>query len=223
MLFVGRRFEVTFPASVETVHLAQKLVVGFYAQGIIVILSVFNSQQFKHVLLIFIANHVANDLTFQLLGGNGIVTIQQHIPPCIAHDGTPFPIFHDKAAHLKDDGRVIIFFVGKVVWLYNMILSCRKVSAHASFALIGFYAVVEQVEPDFVNLGNTVDSDRGTMRHAQGYHGTCTLVSGSQNTVISIHNDRFDDSESTDTLLQFQEFIFGQFPGGCSQPVSRPR
>ena len=94
-----------------------------------------------------------------------------------------------------------------------MVLSCRKVSAHASFALIGFYAVVEQVEPDFINLGNTVDSDRGTMRHAQGYHGTCTLVSGSQNTVISIHNNRFDDSESPDTLLQFQEFIFGQFPG----------
>ena len=75
---------------------------------------------------------------------------------------------------------------------------------------VGFDAVVEKVEADFIGTGNALQANGRAMRQPDSFHSAGALVSGSQDAVLSVDDNRLNHTELPQALLQKHELLLVQ-------------
>ena len=200
-------------ASLQSVHLAMQLVVGLHAQGIVEVLAVVETQVTKHLCLLFLGNHVAETGHAKLFASYGVVRVEQHAPIFGTYNAAPAAVAHDKPAHAVNDKRIVVAFELDALRLdvavrFRLQLATLQIQRDRS--LVGFDAVVEEVESDFIGARDVLESDSRAMGDAYGFHGSGALVASSQDAVLAIDNDRLNYTELPQTLLQLDELILIQ-------------
>ena len=199
--------------ALQSVHLAMELVVRLYAQGIVVILTVVDGKVAHHLFFLLPGNHVDQTRDTQLLASYGVVGIEQDAPLFITHHGAPTTITHDKSAHsVNDEGICIALELDALVFQIAVRLGFEFtiVQIQRDRGLVGFNAVVEKVEADFIGAGNTLQANSRAMRQPDGFHGAGALVASGQDAILTVDDNRLNHTELPQALLQKHELLLVQ-------------